>query len=207
MCYFTNWVWSLLGISFLFSGSIPLLSLRGIQIPKVVLKLAILSFETVAPLSLLVSTVVRYAIWENLLKAGGPTQTAKQLKPATVLLQHNANTVFVLAEVFLLGGLPVRLQDIACAPLFGIAYIFFSYFMATRYCNKSDGGVQYLYFFLDTTLGMRTSCFLLMLLVVLVAFYFIFALMDTLLEEIDGGFGTKISWMVLLLSMVCRVRD
>lgn len=75
MCYFTNWVWLLLGISFLLSGSIPLLSFHGAQIPKFVLKLAILSFETVAPLSLPVSTVVRYAIWDDLLKQGRRTHT------------------------------------------------------------------------------------------------------------------------------------
>lgn len=140
-------------------------------------------------------------------KAGGPTQTAKQLKPATVLLQHNANTVFVLAEVAVLGGLPVRLQDIACAPLFGMTYIFYSYFMAERYCSAPGDGIQYLYHFLDTTLGMRTSRNLLILLVILVGFSLMFAIMDALLDIMDGSIGSKVPWMMLLMSMVCRVRD
>eukprot|EP00551_Chaetoceros_affinis_P001612 CAMPEP_0203638786 /NCGR_PEP_ID=MMETSP0088-20131115/4717_1 /ASSEMBLY_ACC=CAM_ASM_001087 /TAXON_ID=426623 /ORGANISM="Chaetoceros affinis, Strain CCMP159" /LENGTH=140 /DNA_ID=CAMNT_0050493497 /DNA_START=353 /DNA_END=771 /DNA_ORIENTATION=+ len=137
-------------------------------------------FETAAPVSMLVSAVVRYALWPKALKGNG----TDNLKKVHILIQHNVNIIMCLAEVGLLGGMKVRFTDLALAPLFGLAYIFFSWSMKNKWLES--GEPQFLYFFLDTTLGKTSSIALGLLVIVLTLFYAIFVLIDDLLLFLGG---------------------
>eukprot|EP00978_Attheya_sp_CCMP212_P037104 scaffold172925_cov56-Attheya_sp.AAC.1 len=194
---------------------------------------------------MLVSVVVRYAIWPDNLESTGHTNG---LRKTTTLLMHNANTIMVLVEIGLLGTLPVRYSDAALAPLFGILYLLFSWTMSGRWTNNNNNvkkptftpppntnnnnnnsniknedddkavkctttmttasGPQFIYFFLDTTLGYTTSYAILALLAILMAVYGIFGTIDHILVQyLGGGFLTHLTVVVALASLVCRFRD
>lgn len=210
---FTSLSWNLLGLSFAFSGLLTLFvdnmsgqysvaEITEFPYMKLALRTSLLLFETVAPLTMLVSVVVAYALWPNCLRNGGSTDGFKR-KP--VLLQHNANTIMSLTEVGLLGGLPVRYSDMALAPLFGIAYIIFSWGMRFRWVPS--GEPQFVYFFLDTTLGRTSTIALLVLVVILTLFYVFFVCIDDLLLVLGGGKITHFGVVATLSMMVCRFRD
>ena len=204
---FTLWCWVLLGISFLLSGTVPLLyHLNQIHlITRLHLRLSLLTFEMAAPLSFLVSTVVKYALWPHALKRKGPSGTTI-FKSFYGLVTHNLNVVFVLIEVLLLGGLPVELSHVAISLIFGLAYVLFAWWMSTRWGVK-NGSPQFLYFFFDTTLGWMTTYALIMLLVVLLVFYTLFSYIDDVLEHLEGGVVVHVSLVVCFSCLVCRLRD
>eukprot|EP00550_Attheya_septentrionalis_P007210 CAMPEP_0198286986 /NCGR_PEP_ID=MMETSP1449-20131203/5940_1 /TAXON_ID=420275 /ORGANISM="Attheya septentrionalis, Strain CCMP2084" /LENGTH=378 /DNA_ID=CAMNT_0043984863 /DNA_START=114 /DNA_END=1250 /DNA_ORIENTATION=- len=249
---FTVWSWILLGVSFLLNGMIPILVSYGYDLEESssssslslslsnnnvylynnwLRQLALVSFEVAAPTAMLVSVVVRYAIWPDNLESTGHTNG---LRKTTTLLMHNANTIMVLVEIGLLGTLPVRYSDAALAPLFGIIYLLFSWSMSGRWtnvkpftpspnnnnnikdndddkvvkCTTTALGPQFIYFFLDTTLGYTTSYAILALLTVLMAVYGIFGTIDHILVQyLGGGFLTHLTVVVALASLVCRFRD
>ena len=125
------------------------------------------------------------------------------------LLQHNANVIMALSEVALLGGLPVHMSQLSLPVLFGVTYVFFTWSIR-NYWNPSSGSA-FLYFFLDTTLGIKTTLVLYILLVVLMLFYSLFSGIDWLLEQMDGNedralFGHCVVVLGVCL-MVCRVRN
>ncbi len=168
---------------------------------KYVLRMTIILFEIAAPQSMLVSAVVRYALWPKALTGNG----TEGLKRFEILLQHNANVIMSLIEVGLLGGLECRFNDIAVAPLFGSVYVLFAWFMKNKWLKS--GEPQFLYFFLDTTLGKTTSIALFGLVVVLTLFYAIFVLVDDLISMLGGGLVTHVAVVVGIASMMCRFRD
>ena len=125
------------------------------------------------------------------------------------LLQHNANVVMALSEVALLGGLPVHMSHISLPILFGIAYVIFTWSIR-NYWNPTSGS-SFMYFFLDTTLGIKSTLVLYILLAVLVTFYSLFSGIDWLLEQMDGRedrelFGHCVVVLVVC-SLVCKVRN
>jgi len=201
---FTLWMWVLLGICFMLTGSIPLLHAidRSDLISPWHLRLALLSFEVSAPCAFLVSTVVKYALWPHALKSNGNTEPFKTFYG---LITHNCNVLFVAIEVCLLGGLPVELSHFAVGPLVGLVYVLFSWWMSTRW--DRDNGPQFLYFFLDTTLGWSTTFALAALLVVLLAYYAIFSAIDDVLEHLDGGLAVHVLTTVAASCLACRFRD
>jgi hypothetical protein len=202
---FTSWAWNLLGLSFLLNGVIALMvayDKRDIPWPWL-LRLALLSFETAAPTTLLVACVVRYAIWPRVLQAGGDTA---QLFSFQALVMHNLNVMFALTEVGLLGGLPVVFSHWTVAPLFGIVYILFTWFMISRWLPS--GEAQFIYFFFDTTLGIKFMAIaLLSLLFILLLFYGLFGAFDQVLTHLNGGPIVHCMAIVLVSSVVCRFRD
>ena len=202
MYYFTSWAWVLLGISFSLSGWITIAAIHNYNVPVALLRAAIVSFEIAAPISLLVSTVVRYVIWERSLKSKYGTI---RLRRWTSLARHNANAIFAVVEVTIFGGLPIRIQDISFSALFGLAYIFFSYFMASRYAPKY--GIQFLYSFLDTTLGKETSISAIALILVLMGYFLLFALLDDFLNAFGEMPIVHIFAAILISGFVCRFRD
>lgn len=231
---FTSWTWNILGIYFAMSGLVTLYvddefrSYHGkdyqqqqqlqeeleLQLQPI-LRTCVVLFETVAPLTMLVSAVVRYALWPIGLKKNN----TKALRNPLVLVQHNANIFFALCEVAFLGGLTVRWQDMALASLFGVVYILFAWSFRYRWIKfvvSSDGegtavnepDAQFLYFFLDTTLeGYQPTLFLGMLFLVLIVFYCIFVIMDDILTYLDGGFLLHLLMITVICSCVCRFRD
>ena len=203
---FTSCSWNLLALSFGVNGIIALLASYGKYswISVWLLRMALLVFETAAPCALLVACVTRYALWPHALKDGGGDSSF--LKSPQALLWHNANVILVVSEVSLLGGLSVQYSHMAVAPLFGIAYLLFTWYMACRW--NPEEGPQFIYFFLDTTLGgVTTSIVILVLLVLLLAFYGLFGVLNYVLGHLGGGPLLHVLAVVLVSSLVCRFRD
>ena len=167
------------------------------------LYLAPLCFEIAAPMSMLVSTVIKYGIWPRLLQAGGPTKTI-QLKSFTNLMEHNVNVIFVFIEAGLIGNLPIYLRHLFMAPLFGMVYVLFSYVMASRW--TPGNGPQYLYFFLDTTLGITSTKALFGLFVVLLLFYILFWILDQIMGY-SGSLWIRLGIVCSMSTIFCKFRD
>ena len=217
--FFTSWAWNILGLSFLLSGLLTLYidhqlsSHEAAEIPdildklssqtylKIALRASVILFEIAAPASMLVSAVVRYVIWPKSLKRN----STATLKTTPILFQHNANIIFSLMEIGLLGRLNVRFTDMAVAPLFGICYVLFAWTM--KHMWLESGEPQFLYFFLDTTLGKGSSIALIALLVILLLSYALFALVDDILALLGGGFIVHFITVTSIMSFVCRFRD
>lgn len=202
---FTSWAWNLLGLSYMLNGVIAFLVAydRKEYVSPWLLRTALLVFETAAPTTLLVASVVRYAIWPRVLESRGDSS---QLAGFQALVMHNANVILALAEVSLLGGLPVRFSHFSVAPMFGICYILFTWFMIPRWTPGK--GPQFVYFFFDTTLGVRfMAIVLLSLLLVLLSFYCLFGAIHQSLDYSQGQFVAHIIAVVLVTCVVCRFRD
>lgn len=216
---FTSWSWNVLGIYFALSGLVTLyvndhekmtpspdLDMLEKQL-KPYLRMCIILFEIVAPLTMLVSAVVRYALWPIGLKQ----KNTDAMKHPLVMIQHNANLFFALCEISLLGGLPVRFEDMALAPLFGVVYIVFAWSIRYRWIPSKSGtydDAQFLYFFLDTTLdGYTPTIFLAILVLVLSVFHCLFVVIDDVLVYLDGGIFMHILTVLGLASCFCRFRD
>mmetsp|Transcript_27365 Transcript_27365/g.66458 ORF Transcript_27365/g.66458 Transcript_27365/m.66458 type:complete len:344 (-) Transcript_27365:466-1497(-) len=172
---FTWWSFLLLGLSFLALASVSLLAAYDKQVPQWVLRFALLSFEISAPGGFLVSTIVKYVLWPIALKKNGP-QGTKVFWSFFGLVTHNANVIMILMELCLLGGTPVCLEHIAVSPIMGIAYVLFTWFMMHRWL-PNEKGPNFIYFFLDTTLGKDATIGLLALAAVLFGFFLLFAML------------------------------
>jgi hypothetical protein len=204
---FTSWSWNLLGVSFAFSGLLTLyvednyetLDLSNL---KWAFRTSALLFETVAPLTMLVSVVVTYALWPNALKGNNGTDSFKR---TSVLIQHNVNAILSLLEIGFLGRLPVRFDDMALAPIFGIVYIFFSWGVRFSWVPSKDP--QFVYFFLDTTLGKKSTYALAALVTVLIVFYSLFVLIDDVLSFLGGGVTLHLGIVSAISCLVCRFKD
>jgi len=193
----------LLGTSFFVGGCTTLaLAQKSPVVSKWVLRFALLSFECAAPTALLIAAVVKYYLWPMALESGSGN-TAIYKDPRT-LFEHNANVIMCLVEVGLLGGLPIRFGHFAVAPLWGIAYVYFCWWMSDKWCDKS-AGPQFCYPFFDTTMGWVASVVLVVLLVVLTIFYALFALGAE--YGLSQGLGTTLLSMLATLLLVCRFRD
>jgi hypothetical protein len=120
---------------------------------------------------------------------------------------HNLNVLAALTESFLLSGLPVRWSEAALAPLWGCAYVVFSWNMVYAW-NERRHGPQFIYFFFDTTLpGYTCSFALVALLLVLLIFYSAFCTADVILAYMDGGVWTRVLFVAVWSSMVMRFSD
>jgi len=232
---FTCWSWNLLGLSFGLNGAITLLSCYPSQNQTIVhelflhptmLQMAIYLFEVVAPTSMLVSFVVRYALWPAAKKAG----TSNVLKTPIGLITHNLNILTSLVEVGLLGRMPIQMKDLAVGPLYGCMYIFFTWFMIYRWIpatptsksykkelnGHSDGyesykntrNPQFVYFFFDTTLGKWTHISVMLVLVgVLTLFFLLFSNVNSLMLYLGGTPLINFGVVITLFSVVARFRD
>lgn len=204
---YTWWSFVLLGLSFLGSSCITFLFYANMEsyIHPWLLRFSFLSFEVSAPNAFLVSSAVRYALWPTFLKKHGPTGTLG-FKSFHGLVTHNLNVIFVMVEVCLLGGLPVLIEHMTIAPWLGILYVLFSWFMMTRW--TPDRNPTTLYFFLDPTLGPKTSLALLALIMVLITFYILFSLLDKFLLSLMGAaILPRLLACIGISSCVCRFRD
>ena len=146
-----------------------------------------ISFEIAAPSAFLTSVIVTYALWPQAYKEHGASGTIGFKGPIN-LAQHNGNCAMVLFEVLLMSGLPVMLSHVVFALLFGLLYISFIWFMINRWSSKT--GPVFPYFFLDTTLGARTTIFMVALIGVMGVFFVLFALLDACINMLEqGGYG------------------
>jgi len=233
---FTSWAWNMLTFSFAINGTLTLLAAyygygqndgdeksnndsgKG-WIPR----FALLLFEISASTSGLVAAATRYVLWPHALRNGAGTTGLKKI---TSLLQHNANVILSLIEVGLLGGVTVRMVDICLAPLFGLTYVLFLFFVRKTWvvvgvpaaegyssCKAVSGDPHFPYFFMDPTLGVRSTQFLLALVAVLVASYSSFAVAaGSFLGDSGNSDGwDQVLWrssiVLVMSSFVCRFRD
>jgi hypothetical protein len=203
---FTWWSFFLLAFSFLGSSAVALLVAFNLEdlIRPWLLRFSILSFEIASPGAFLVSTVVRYALWPEAISQHG-RKGSIHYRSFQGIISHNFNVIFVSIEICLLGGLPIVLDHLAIAPLLGVVYVIFSWWMATRWTMESNP--TFIYFFLDTTLGWETSISLLALVAVLVAFYVLFSQLGTVLEYLEEGLVPRVIACIGIASCVCRFRD
>ena len=204
---FTLWCWIVEGTAFFLAAMIPLFHfVPGTTVNPWIMRLAMVLWETAAPVSILVSAVVKYALWPIAMEHG---ENVKLLKAPGALLQHNLNSIAALVEVGLLGGLPVRMSDFAFPPLYGIIYLLFTYFMMSRWGHDHEKlGPQFVYPFFDTTLGTMTSLALVILLAVLSLSFVIFCGMEHVLAEADKFIAVVPAAAIVLLGLsVCRVKD
>jgi len=219
LCPFTSVSWILLGVSFTLNGIIALqvaaaaetttAAAGGQQQPPVVspwmLRSAFLIWQAAAPYSTLVSFVVRYVIWPKVLETGGITTNLKHWRN---VMMHNMNSVFALTEMALLGGLPVHWPYVSVPPLVGCAYVIFSWLVAGALANQpGQDGPQFLYNFLDTTLGKTYSIAIVFLAIAMMIFFAIFATAGELLKFIGGGLLAHAVFVAVLSSALLRFRD
>lgn len=196
----------MLTISFLLSGSTAFLLAHGKSVHPWILRVAHVSFEIAAPTELLVASVIKYAIWPRLLTNNRSTI---HLKTFVTLMMHNGPIFMILIEVCFLGKIPILLSNIAVAPLFGVIYVFFSWYMSDKWLSKKEtkkSGPQFLYFFLDTTLQAESSAALIILLLVLLSFYFLFWVADDLLMHVPNAIG-RMAAVLFVVPVFCRFRD
>jgi hypothetical protein len=219
---FTSWCWILLGISYTYNAAIALAVvyqgegwvLQCLQSTPWILRTIVLTWETAAPCAFIVSSVIRYVIWDKVLK-GGPERTV-HLKRFNTLMSHNMNSVFVLTEIALLGGLPVRLSEIYVGALVGTAYVWMAWALSGYWAAK-EHGPHYIYFFLDTTLGYTTTIALMALMTALCLFYLLLSMASVGLNRMsqisslgdDPGhlFILHLAFVLGISSLVCRFND
>ena len=203
---FALWCWILEGVAFLLAGLIPLYHelFPGAPISPWVFRMALVCWETAAPVSILVSAVAKFALWPMSQSADN---IRKRLRTRSALLQHNVNTIAALVELGMLGGLPVCLTHFAFLPLYGILYLLFSYAMMYSWTDRRHGP-QYMYSFFDTTLGATTTVSLVGLLALLLASLVIFCGVGALLIEAPESRGAVPTAAIFLLSLgICRFQD
>ena len=202
---FTSWSWVLLGLSFSINGYIALSVDAGAEdkIEPWMLRAALILFEISSPFALLVSSVVRYAIWPAVLKSGKP----HKLDSFRNQMMHNMNAVYALSEMALLGGIPMMLSHIALPCFVGCCYVLFAW-SAAHFLGKAGTapGPQYQYFFLDTTLGKTTTISLAVLLAILMTFFAFFVGIEAGVSRFGGNLVVNSVAVGLISSLVCKVK-
>ncbi|KAL7522112.1 hypothetical protein ACHAWX_006799 [Stephanocyclus meneghinianus] len=209
--FFTAWSWNLLGMSFFLSGLAPLLvayDKKQILLDNPwILRAALISFEIAAPSALFISFIVTYSLWPTAYKTHGPTGTMG-FKSWVSLFQHDANTFMVLLELCLMGGIPVKLSHASFAPLYAGVYQIFMWCMA-NYWVPNHGPV-FLYFFVDTTLGKKTTLFMIGLLSVIFVSFLFFALLEMgvgIIEHSEHGVFPNLCCVFLISSLLMKFND
>ena len=209
--FYTSWAWNLLGSSFFLGGVIPLLVVNGKEDVLIdnpwILRAALVSFEVAAPSALFTSFIVTYALWPKAYADHGASGTVG-FKGWVGLMQHNANTAMVLLEVCLMGGLPILLSHASFAPIFAGCYQMFLWGMTNVW--QRDHGPVFPYFFMDTTLGTRTTIFMMVLLSVIGFFFVLFAMLDKLIVTIEqSGHGSlpNVCLVLVMAYMLMKFKD
>lgn len=204
---FTCWSWIMLGISFTLNAYISMMGATSLQsVNPWLLRVALCTWAVAAPCTILVSAVVRYAIWPIILAS--PNGDTANLKNHRNMMMHNMNSIFAVTELALTGGLPIRLNEFTLLPLFGIVYVIFTWSMTMSW-NEPSAGPQFLYFFFDTTLpALKPTLALVALLAVLLASSGIFYACEYLLASIGGGsLLAHLAFCLVICSSVMRFRD
>lgn len=198
---FTSVSWNVLGVSFGLSAYIAVMTRINRDVNPWILRAALLTWEMAAPNTLLVSAVVRYAIWPTALKHG----SSASCKTWRALLWHNANSAMSLLEASLLGGLPIKPQHMSLGALLGAFYILFSWLYRNRWTPGK--GSTFIYFFLDTTLGKTTTIALAVLIGILLLFYNLFSAATQTLGYLDQGLSAHLLFATVIFFSVSRFRD
>jgi hypothetical protein len=203
LCPFTSWCWIMLGSSFSLNSYIALMTDMGMedQIQPWTLRLALILWELCAPFALLVSAVVRYAIWPTVLASGKP----HNLGSFRNQMQHNTNSIYALTEMALLGGLPLHMSHLSYPCLVGISYILFTWGNCYLYAQVEEGP-QYIYWFMDTTLEKTTTIALASLVFTLFLSFAVFGAIEHTVEWTGASLFTHTLCVVLVSSLVMKTK-
>mmetsp|Transcript_78072 Transcript_78072/g.226528 ORF Transcript_78072/g.226528 Transcript_78072/m.226528 type:complete len:315 (-) Transcript_78072:79-1023(-) len=204
LCPFTSWAWIMLGSTYSLTGYVALMAHagRGDEIEPWVLRSALVLWELSAPFALLVSAVVRYAIWPVVIATG----RKHGLGSFRNQMQHNVNTLYALSEMAMLGGLPLEFAHISLPMFVGCIYILFTWFNCYSYTDEKFGP-QYLYWFMDPTLGERTSLIALLALVsTLVLSFVTFYCIEAIVKLTGKNPLMHLLCVVLVSSAVIRTK-
>lgn len=203
LCPFTSWCWIMLGSAFSLTGYIALMAHLGREqeIEQWVLRAALVLWELSAPFALLVSAVVRYAIWPVVLATGKP----HKLSSFRNQMQHNVNSFYVLCEMALLGGLPLEFAHISLPFFVGALYILFTWFNCYFYADP-EFGPQYLYWFMDPTLGKVTTISLVALMTALVMSFVTFFVIETIVHWTGTSLGAHILCVLVVTKAVIKTK-
>jgi hypothetical protein len=143
------------------------------------------------------------ALWPQAIKG---VNGSIGLRRPVALIQHNLNIFASLMDIGVLGRIPIRISEISFPALWGVLYIGFTWFITHRLVPS--GEPQFVYFFMDTTLGSRVNCLILTsLIVVLMTFFVLFSIIDDFLLHLGGGVIFNTTAVILLSSSCCRFRD
>ena len=202
---FTSWAWNVLGINFVLSAYVAYQVHHQYpyqhQVPSWLVRLALITWEIAAPMTLLIGVVVKYALWPAQIKESG---SGENFLTPRALLQHNANVIMALSEAALLGGLPIQFSHIAISVLFGSCYVLFTWAIQMTWHGH---GPAFIYFFMDTTLGTEHTIALHALLSVLMIFHGLFCAIGSLLEMFGNNILGHATFAFAICVLVCRFRD
>ena len=195
--------WALLGLSFFFSGWSDLARLGNDDVlASASATASAFLWQSVAPIALLVSTVVKYVLWPS-------TSDTSVLRHRLTLLEHNGNTIMVLADVLFLGRRTYSGDALSVSSpsmLFGSCYALLSWIWRNRWAPRRHGP-QYIYPFLDTSLpGWKTTLYLTLLLLVMTFFALALHWSNTYLRFVEGAYARLALGLVIVL-LTCRWRD
>lgn len=224
LCPFTSWAWMIFGFGFLTRGAIALavclleegalsdsLALaveQNLLRNKILLRTTLVLWELTGPLAILVSAVVKYAIWPQVIKGGKPHKLAGVRNQ----LQHNANSIMSLMEVTLLSGTPIAFSHLSMATVIGCAYVFLTWVTGKFYFGNAEIGPQYIYWFMDTTVGKNTTIALACLAFATtlsygVSSFVVFAVLGDPSTETNPSLWTSILFLLIGTRLVCRFRN
>ena len=202
LMFFTVWSWLILGL--FFASTAYLGWIGGDQVDSSILRAILILWEIAAPNALLVTVVVTYVIWPEM-KAKG---CSEGLAVPIVLMQHNLNTLLVVSNAFS-SNTPLLASHAAVSPIFGLCYVMFSWSMASSIAPQH--GAVYLYFFFDSTQGVKFGLLAHVgLLAVLALFYALMVGLGAALAAAQvAGIPTGAQGVVLCLAAcaLCRFRD
>jgi hypothetical protein len=207
----TVWCFMVEGITFIMLGAIPwYIILTGNEPSTWILRLAFFCWEAVAPASMMVSATVKYVLWPMALMSKDPSST-DFLKSTGVLLKHNLNILSSLVEVAILGALPVRYADFSVgALLLGLPYLCFTYYMMYSWVDLKLHGPQFIYPFLDTTMGLISTLCIVGILGMYIVSHASFAWLHNFVVSepfANMGIGAHIGAVVIAGAALCRFRD
>lgn len=203
LCPFTSWSWIMLGSTFSLTGYIALMEHfgRGQEIDQWIFRSALVLWELSAPFALLVSAVVRYAIWPVVLATGRP----HKLGSFRNQMQHNVNSIFVLSEMALLGGPPIEFAHLSLHLFVGAIYILFTWLCCYSYA-PAEFGPQYIYWFMDVSLDTTTTVALLALLATLVMSFVTFSAIETIVQWTGASLVAHFLSVIIVSSAVIKSR-
>ena len=182
----------MLGAYFLGAIIIPIASPESTWILTVL-------WEIAAPNAFLVSCVVTFVIWPE--TCNSPTGDTSKLSEPRTILMHNANIAMVACEMYVAESF-VRPQHVGFAPLLGILYVIFSWWLAPRIQPQS--GPQYLYNFLDTTL--RDSVVMSHYIGLVICLMLFHVVVATVCTQIDDHDPDHFMWLLVLVLVACNCK-
>jgi hypothetical protein len=140
-----------------------------------------------------------------------PSSSTDFLKSTSVLLKHNWNIFSSLVEVAILGAMPVRYADFSVgALLLGLPYLCMTYYMMYSWVDIKLHGPQFIYPFLDTTMGWISTLCIVGILGMYIVCHASFAWLHNFVVSepfANMGIGAHIGAVVIAGAVFCRFRE